>query len=216
MIILGPPGKTFLRTLVCALSLGCAGSFAQWLPARLTDPGDGMLDLSEHLLEHRGILPVPIVITEPAVGYGGGLVGIFFDKPLGDALKTSLGETGKAVPPNITAVGALGTENGTRGAFIGHRHTWQADRYRYLGALGKVDARLDYYGPLGKPRAYQLDGVGLMQQFQARAGETDWFFRSAVRLAESEPRVRRRLAGRPGRAPLARGAHRSAEPGGVS
>ncbi|MBK8360740.1 MAG: BamA/TamA family outer membrane protein [Comamonadaceae bacterium] len=73
-----------------------------------------MLDLSEHLLEHRGILPVPI--------------------------------------------------------------TWQADRYRYLGALGKVDARLDYYGPLGKPRAYQLDGVGLMQQFQARAGETDWFF----------------------------------------
>jgi hypothetical protein len=103
------PGKNALRALLCAISLVCTGSLAQWLPARLTDPGDGMLDLSEHLLEHRGILPVPIVITEPAVGYGGGLVGIFFDKPLGDALKTSLGETGKAVPPNITAVGALGT-----------------------------------------------------------------------------------------------------------
>lgn len=170
------PGKNALRALLCAISLVCTGSLAQWLPVRLTDPGDGMLDLSEHLLEHRGILPVPIVITEPAVGYGGGLVGIFFDKPLGDALKTSLGETGKAVPPNITAVGALGTKNGTRGAFIGHRHTWQADRYRYLGALGKVDARLDYYGLLNKARAYQLDGVGLMQQLQARAGETDWFF----------------------------------------
>ena len=47
---------------------------------------------------------------------------------------------------------------------------------RFLGALGKVDARLDYYGLLGKARAYQLDGVGLMQQLQARAGETDWFF----------------------------------------
>ena len=77
------PGKSALRALLCAISLVCTGSLAQWLPVRLTDPGDGMLDLSEHLLEHRGILPVPIVITEPAVGYGGGLVGIFFDKPLG-------------------------------------------------------------------------------------------------------------------------------------
>ena len=84
------PGKNALRALLCAISLVCTGSLAQWLPVRLTDPGDGMLDLSEHLLEHRGILPVPIVITEPAVGYGGGLVGIFFDKPLGDALKTCL------------------------------------------------------------------------------------------------------------------------------
>lgn len=164
-----------LRLFSVTLALASASVAAQWLPARLADAGDGMFDMSEYLLEHRGVLPVPIVITEPAVGYGGGLVGVFFDQPLGDALKTSLSETGTAIPPNMTAIGAFGTENGTRGAVLGHRHTWDRDRYRYLGAIGKVDARLDFYGRLGKPRAYQLDGVGLMQQFQARIGETDWF-----------------------------------------
>lgn len=37
------------------------------------DPQDGRLDTSRWLLERRGFLPVPIVITEPAVGYGGGV-----------------------------------------------------------------------------------------------------------------------------------------------
>jgi hypothetical protein len=171
------PHFSFLfRGLLCGLLLASGVGQAQWLPDRLTDRGDGMLDLSEYLLEHRGILPVPIVITEPAVGYGGGLIGIFFDQPLGDALKTSLGENGKPIPPNMTAVGGFMTENGTRGGLLAHRHTWDGDRYRYLGGIGKVDARLDYYGLLGKPRGYQLDGVGLMQQFQVRAGDTDWFF----------------------------------------
>lgn len=169
--------KTLLfRNLFCLLmTIACTAARADWLPDRLTDRSDGMLDLSEYLLEHRGVLPVPLVITEPAVGYGGGLVGIFFDQPLGDALKTSLGETGKAIPPNMTALGGFGTENGTRGALAAHRHTWDHDRYRYLGGIGTVDAQLDYYGPLGRPRAYRLEGIGLMQQFQARAGDTDWF-----------------------------------------
>ncbi|MGN8554614.1 UNVERIFIED_CONTAM: hypothetical protein OHV15_18720, partial [Microbacterium sp. SLM126] len=34
------------------------------------DPEDGMLDLSDFLLQHKGALPVPAIITEPAIGYG--------------------------------------------------------------------------------------------------------------------------------------------------
>ena len=33
-----------------------------------TDPEDGALDASEWLLEKKGFLPVPTIITEPAVG----------------------------------------------------------------------------------------------------------------------------------------------------
>ncbi len=42
------------------------------------DQIDGHLDMGEYLAENAyGFLPVPILITEPAVGYGGGFTGIF-------------------------------------------------------------------------------------------------------------------------------------------
>jgi hypothetical protein len=38
--------------------------------SKFIDPEDGAFDLSDLLLSHRGVLPVPTLITEPAVGYG--------------------------------------------------------------------------------------------------------------------------------------------------
>ena len=34
---------------------------------------DGAFDVSSFLLDHNGVIPVIIPITEPIVGYGGGL-----------------------------------------------------------------------------------------------------------------------------------------------
>ena len=45
--------------------------------SRFVDPEDGQFDLSAILEHPHGFLPVPIVVTEPAVGYGGGAVGMF-------------------------------------------------------------------------------------------------------------------------------------------
>src|SRR4029453_14166829 len=80
--------------------------------ARFFDPGDGQFDLSYFLENPRGFLPIPIVVTEPAVGYGGGGVGMFL-RPRREA-----GEEGWA-RPDISAVGVLATQNGTWGAFAG-------------------------------------------------------------------------------------------------
>ena len=184
------PRLSRCRRTAAAIALLLAGTAAQaqlQLPDRFIDPSDGMLDLSTHLLEHRGMLPVPIIITEPAVGYGGGLVGVFFDQPLGDALRTSLGETGKAIPPNITAVGGFKTENGSWGALAGHHHTWERDSYRYLGGIGKAALNLNFYGLLGQPRAYRLDAVGTVQQLLARVGSTDWFVGGRYVWARADP-----------------------------
>ena len=76
--------------------------------ARFVDPEDGALDLSYFLENPRGFLPVPIIITEPAVGYGGGGAGLF-PRPRREA-----GEEGFA-RPDISAVGAFATQNGSRG-----------------------------------------------------------------------------------------------------
>ena len=42
------------------------------------DPQDNKFDASHWLLEKKGFLPVPIIVTEPAVGYGAGAALLFF------------------------------------------------------------------------------------------------------------------------------------------
>ena len=45
--------------------------------SRFRDPKDGQIDLSAFLAKPRAFLPIPLIVTEPAVGYGGGLAGMF-------------------------------------------------------------------------------------------------------------------------------------------
>ena len=70
--------------------------------AQFFDPEDGQLDLSYFLENPRGFLPIPIVMTEPAVGYGGGVAGMFL-RPRREA-----GDEGWA-RPDISGVGAFAT-----------------------------------------------------------------------------------------------------------
>ncbi|STE16785.1 Uncharacterised protein [Escherichia coli] len=73
----------------------------------LIDPEDGMLDMSRYLQENRyGFLPIPVVITEPAVGYGGGVFGLFLH---GKGQQVD----GQFIPPAMTALGGGATDNGT-------------------------------------------------------------------------------------------------------
>jgi hypothetical protein len=48
--------------------------------SQFKDPKDGALDTSNGLVDRKGLLPVPIVISDPAVGYGGGAALLFFHK----------------------------------------------------------------------------------------------------------------------------------------
>ena len=107
------------------------------------DEQDGQLDLGYHLAENAyGFLPVPVIITEPAIGYGGGLMGLFLHETEQEkqarkkkALE-SIDGGAQLVPASMTLVGAGGTENGTWFAFAGHRHSWLKDSIRYTGGAG--------------------------------------------------------------------------------
>ena len=107
--------------------------------SRFFDPEDGMFDVSSFLEDPRGFLPVPIVVTEPAVGYGGGGVGMFL-RPRREA-----GSEGWA-RPNISAIGALATENGTWAAFAGDTSRWLDGRLRTLAGGGTGNVNLDFFG----------------------------------------------------------------------
>ena len=72
------------------------------------DPEDGWIDGSDWLLENAvGFLPVPIIITEPALGAGLGAVGLFFQPP------ENPDPDAEFVFPSVTAVAAAMTSNNT-------------------------------------------------------------------------------------------------------
>jgi hypothetical protein len=147
--------------------------------AGLMDPTDNMVDMSNYLRENRyGFLPVPVVITEPAVGYGGGLFGLF----LHDTGEDKNAEPLKPhVPAAISALGGGGTQNGTWFAGGGHRHTWNDDSIRYLGAAGYADINLDIYsGDIagfsnGRSVTTTTRGYGGMQKLQFRVAGSPVF-----------------------------------------
>jgi len=56
-----------------------------WFSDRFIDPQDGQFDASNYLLDHKGAFPFPIIITEPAVGYGGGLALMWFSESMREA-----------------------------------------------------------------------------------------------------------------------------------
>lgn len=158
-----------MKWLAAALMvLGCGQSMA----ASLFDPQDGMFDMSDYLRDNPyGFLPIPMLITEPAIGYGGGLFGLFLH-----GKGTMDGD--RFIPPNLSAFGGGGTENGSWFVGGGHRHTWDNDRIRYLVALGYANINLDVYSGdvlgFGHNRAISTNtkGYGGLQKLQFRVGDS--------------------------------------------
>ena len=134
--------------------------------ARFFDPQDGQLDLSYFLENPRGFLPIPIVVTEPAVGYGGGIAGMFL-RPRREA-----GDEGWA-RPDISGVGAFGTQNGTWGAFGGDATRWLDGRLRTLMGAGTGQVNLDFYG-LGPVVTSLNQAVRYSLQFTGAVAQANW------------------------------------------
>jgi hypothetical protein len=167
---------TVLRAAAVAVTLAfpATGANAAWTD-RFIDAEDGQFDLSEHLLQFRGFLPVPIIVTEPAVGYGLGAALVFFSESLSEAREKSTARGERFAPPNIGALAGFKTENGSWGAGGGYFGSVAGDRFRYLVGAAKVDLNLDYYGLTDHARRFALDASGGMAQGLARIGDSDWF-----------------------------------------
>jgi hypothetical protein len=158
--------------------------------ARFFDPNDGQFDLSYFLENPRGFLPIPIVITEPAVGYGGGAAGMFL-RP-----RTEAGEEGWSFP-DISAVGGFATKNGTWGAFAGDATRWLEGRLRTLVGAGTGQVNLDFYvlgfdpSSLDQKVRYSLQFTGGVAQVNWQlAPKSPWAIGVRYAYANVEPRLR--------------------------
>lgn len=197
-----PLGETIgrLSALMCPVLFMLSTGLAHAAPPSQADADASGADMGNFLLRQNGALPVPMIITEPAVGYGGGLMLLYFSESEKNA---SQAEGGREPPPNVTGVGGMATENGTRGGALFHFHSWDADRYRYLGALALGRANLEYYGASSHGRSYEVKGTYLMQQFLVRVADSPWFIGPSYSYFSSSTRFTATPAGELSKAELA-------------
>jgi hypothetical protein len=139
---------------------------------------DGKFDASGYLATRGGFLPVPLIITDPAVGYGGGLGAVFFHG--GNPLRREKQVAGaRYVPPSVSAVMLFATENGSKGGVAAHFGVWKDDRIRYLGVAGGASLNLDYWGrpsvPLAEPLRYDVKGLLIFQRLLFRVADSPLF-----------------------------------------
>jgi hypothetical protein len=134
-----------------------------------TDPEDGALDASEWLLEKKGFLPVPMIITEPAIGYGAGAALLWFRESLGERRAQ-----GRLTPPDIFGAVVAATETGTTLAGAFGMVTFSQEDWRWRGFIGRPDVNLDFYGE-NTQIGYNLEGWATTHLLQRRLGESENF-----------------------------------------
>jgi hypothetical protein len=147
------------------------------------DPEDGALDMGAFLESPGGFFPIPIIITEPALGYGGGAAICFFHP--------HKGRGGKGVTPNVTGVAGLGTQNKTWLGGVFHSHIFGADKVRTMTAVAKPHVNIKYYGNnsefLSKnPVTLNLDGWVVYQKAQVRIADSRWFLGASYIFFKTE------------------------------
>ena len=184
------------RTLLFWVTLGILTWFcmsgksahAESFLQQFVDPTDSKFDTSNWLINKKGFLPVPLIITEPAIGYGGGAALLFFHtkKDEQDIEKVDLEikrnkENNKpSLPPSISGIGGIMTENGTWGAGAFHFGSWKQDHIRYTGGLVYPSVNLTFYGGGNNPifkngLDYNLEGLFIFQEIIFRIKSSNFF-----------------------------------------
>jgi hypothetical protein len=189
--------------------VGLVASFpSRTLCAQDADPSEASATANEEQEEKSSkkkvlggnFLPIPIFITEPAIGVGLGATLAYFHKRKGGpqdeasvprAMTTQTpAETGKRKkpPPTITGVAAAYTDNGTWGAGIGHSTSWKKDRIRYSGAIAYANIKSTIYR-LDIPFDFEIKGGILYQDIKFRLGTSNFFLGGKLSALAAEARV---------------------------
>jgi hypothetical protein len=156
---------TLLLLLTIFADIACYGQKEGRL---FRDSTDNAFDISNFLIRKEGFLPVPTLITEPALGFGGALGVLFFHSSFAEQHAT----------PDISGIYGGGTNNGTWviGGF--HAGFWNEDRIRYIGAFFKANVNVSFYGPgliLDNGVNLNMDAWLFLQQIKFRMMNSDFF-----------------------------------------
>ena len=136
-------------TILILLNIICLPSLAQAQKdkkeskdekkAIMRDTLDNQLDFSRFLIDAHGFIPVPMIITEPALGGFGGLIAPVFITP-----KKIEGYDGY-LPPDITAAMGMYTVNGSYGFGAFRLGSFPKKGIKYRLGILHANMNLDFY-----------------------------------------------------------------------
>ncbi|AAZ25520.1 BamA/TamA family outer membrane protein [Colwellia psychrerythraea] len=190
---------TLLKKII-SLILIPLSSFSTFAASGIfTDKLDGNLDASRYLSENAyGFLPVPIIITDPAVDGGLGMMGLFFhesEEEQAARLKTMQDESNdrashSLMPPSISA--AFGAYTGNDSYLIGGGHLgfFNKGSIRYMGGGGYGDINLNFYGfgdlTLPAPLKINTQATAIMQTLKFKLGNSAFYFGPMHRYVDAQ------------------------------
>jgi hypothetical protein len=168
--------------------------------SQFIDPTDGQVDVSQWVLDNKGFLPVPIIITEPALDNGVGVAAAFFHETKDEAKEQSTTDLELQsseddyvdLPPSVTVAFGAVTGNGSWLLGGGHLGVWKQDHIRYLGAVGLASLDLQFYGfgddsDIGSNGLqFNVDGSFIFQDIKFRIPDTNLFLGGRLTLLDSD------------------------------
>lgn len=171
--------------LITALTF-CLPANSEGFASQFVDPDDGRFDASAYLADNAyGFLPVPIIITDPAVDGGLGVVGLFFHETDEQkeqrlkALRTSEDGARYLLTPSVSAAAVAVTGNDSWFAGGGHMGFFKQGRIRYMGGGGYGDVNLDFFGSgdvnLTRPVELNTQAAVVIQSLRFKLGDLPLF-----------------------------------------
>ena len=158
----------------------------------LKDTLDGKIDFSRYLLEANGFLPVPMIITEPALGDFGGLLALTFFSPRKVAPEMGY------VPPDITVAAGMLTANGSWLAGGGRIGSFPKSGLKYRVFAGYADVNLDFYRELPgigeKKLGFNIQGAPIFLNISKKVSKSDLYLGVQYTFAKSSVELRSKEA----------------------
>ena len=175
-----------LATGMLVAALCCHEAEADGFWSQFIDPDDGRFDASNYLADNAyGFLPLPIIITDPAVDGGLGLAGLFFhesdeqkEKRL-EALRNAEDGARFLLTPSVSLAAAAVTGNESWFVGGGHMGFFKQGRIRYMGGGGYGDVNLDFFrfGDVQLTRPIELNtrAATIIQSIKFKVGDSRFF-----------------------------------------
>lgn len=140
------------------------------------------------------LLPIPIIVTEPAIGKGLGVALALFHPPkTGKEDDTRLASlesaaefsTPRSAPPVVTGVAGAYTSSKSWFGGVGHTNNWRNDSIRYTGALAraKVNSKV-YISSL--PLDFSMETTIIYQELKFRIRQSDFLLGGGISYMKAD------------------------------